>query len=80
MPSRAEVLGDGSICRQKALGVTRGLEPLHASLTLTGRPMRILTPVVEIPTLPMLDAGQHLALRRSVAFQLVRDEHAGHIA
>jgi hypothetical protein len=56
MPSRAEVLGNGTIRRQKALGMTGGFEPLHATLTLTRRPMRILTPVIEVATLAMFNA------------------------
>jgi hypothetical protein len=31
MPAWSEVLGDGSIRRQKALGMTRGFESLHAA-------------------------------------------------
>jgi hypothetical protein len=42
--------------------------------------MRVLTPVIEIAALPVFHPGQHLALGSGVAFQLVRDEHAGHIA
>ena len=62
MPSWSEVLGNGAIRSQKALGVTRGLESLHASCALTCWPMRALTPVVEVATLPMLHPWHHLAL------------------
>jgi hypothetical protein len=58
----------------------RGLEPLHASFTLARRPMRVLTPVVEITTLAMLHPGQYLTLGRAIAFELIGNEHAGHIA
>ena len=53
MPSWSKVLGNGTIRRQKTLGMTCGLEPLHAILPLARRPMRVLTPVIEIATLAM---------------------------
>src|SRR5262249_32860185 len=58
MPSGSEVLGNGPIRRQKTLGMTRGFKPLHAILTLTRGTMRVLTPVIEIPTLAMLSFDQ----------------------
>jgi hypothetical protein len=66
--------------QQKALRMTGGFKPLHASLPFTGGPVGVLTPVGEIPTLPMLHARQHLALGSSVALEFVRDQHARHIA
>ena len=42
MPSWSEVLGNGSIGRQKTLGMAERFEPLHATLPLARRPMRIL--------------------------------------
>jgi hypothetical protein len=44
----SEVLGNESIRRQKSLGMPRGFEPLHATLSLTRRPMRVLTPIIKI--------------------------------
>ena len=76
MPSRAEMLGDGTICRQKALGMTGGFEPLHATLALTRRSMGVLTPVVEIAALPMFHPGQDLALRSTVALQFIRPKYS----
>src|SRR5262249_43521662 len=40
---------------------------------------RILTPVIEVAALPMFDPGQDLPLRRPVALQLIRDDHAWHV-
>src|SRR6516165_4919466 len=79
MPSGAKVVGNGSIRRQKALGMPRRLQPLHTILTLTRGPMRVLAPVVERATLAMLDPGEALALGRAVALQLVGNEDAGHV-
>jgi hypothetical protein len=79
MPSQAEVLGDGTIRRQKALGMTRRFKPLHAIFSLACGAMRVLAPVIEITTLAMLYSWENLALGRAVAFQLVCNDHAGHI-
>ena len=79
MPSRSEVLRDRAIRGQKALGMTRGLESLHAPLALARGAMRVLAAVIEIATLAMLYAGKNLACGRAVALPFVRDEHAWHI-
>src|SRR5215475_2878068 len=41
--------------------------------------MRVLTPVIEIPTLAMLHARENLALGRAIALQFIGDDHARHI-
>ena len=79
MPSRLEVLGNGAMRRQKSLGMLRGLKLLHAMFSLPGRPMRVLAPVIEIPTLTMLDPWENLALGGAVALQLVYNDDAGHV-
>jgi hypothetical protein len=55
--SRSEVLGDGTIRREKPLGVPWRLEPLHPPLQLACRLMGVFRPVVERAVLPMLDTG-----------------------
>jgi hypothetical protein len=77
MPSWAEVLGNGAIRREKPLGMPRRFEPLHAILALPRRPMRVLAPVIEIPTLAMLYPRENLALGGPIALQLIRDDDAG---
>jgi hypothetical protein len=72
MPSRTEVLSNGSIRRQKALRMPGGFEPLHAIFPLARRPMRVLTPIIEIAALAMLHPWQYLTLRRTVALQRPR--------
>src|SRR5262249_41149014 len=42
-------------------------------------PMRVLAPVIEIPTLAMLYPWENLPLRRTVALQLVRNDDPRHI-
>jgi hypothetical protein len=79
MPPGSEVLGNESIRRQNTLGMTRGFEPLHATLALARRPMRVLAPVMEITTLTMRYLWKHLALGRAVALQLVGHDAVGHI-
>ena len=48
-------------------------------LPLARRPMRVLAPVIEIPTLARLDPWEHLALGRARARQLVCHDDAGNI-
>jgi hypothetical protein len=67
MPVRAEVLCDGTIGREKALGLARGFEPLHASLPLAGRLVGVLRPVIEIAMLAMFHARKYLLLGGSIA-------------
>ena len=47
MPTWTEVLGNRAKRGEKPLGVSRGLEPLHASLPLAGRLVGILRAVVQ---------------------------------
>src|SRR3954451_15899802 len=57
--SGAEVRRNDTVNLDKALGVSRGLEPSHAPLPLTRRLMRVLRPVVQVPMLAVRDAGHH---------------------
>src|SRR5262245_24319864 len=61
MPSWSEVLGNRTIRGQKALGVPRRLEPVHAICTLLRRPVRVLAAIIEVAALPMFYSGQDLA-------------------
>lgn len=74
----AEVLGDGTMRREKALGVSWGLEPLHAPFPLPGGLMGVFGPIVQIAVLAVFHARQYFPLGRTIAFELVRDEHARH--
>jgi hypothetical protein len=56
MPVRTEMLGDGTVSREKTLSVARRFEPLHASLPLACRLMRVLGAIIEIPMLAVFDA------------------------
>ena len=53
MPARTEVLGDGPIGGEESLGMTRGLESLHAPLALPRGLVGVLSAVIEIPVLEM---------------------------
>src|SRR5262245_32105555 len=76
MPPWSKVLGDRTICREEALGMTRGFTPLHTTLALPCRPMGVLTPIIERAALTVLYAREHLALRRAIAFEFIGDDHA----
>ena len=69
MPARAEVLRDGTIGREEALGLAGGLEPLHAPLPLAGGLVRVLGAIIEITMLPMFHPWEELSFCRSVAPQ-----------
>ena len=74
MPTRSKVLGDRAVCGEKPLRVSGGLEPLHTPLPLTGRLMRVLRPVIEIPMLAMFHAREDLALGGPIALEFIRDD------
>jgi hypothetical protein len=56
-----------------------GFKPLHAIFALARGAMRVFAPVIEVATLAMLHPGQDFTLRRPVALQLIRNDHARHV-
>src|SRR2546430_1262635 len=50
--------------------------PLHPSLPLAGRLMRVLRAVIEVAVLAMCHTREDVLLGRAVAFQLIGDDHA----
>ena len=74
MPSWAKVLGHRAIRGQQTPGMARRLQPLHAIRTLARGPMRVFTPGIEIPTLPVFDPRPERALGCAITFQLLRHE------
>jgi len=72
--SGSEMLRDGTIGGEEALGLPGGLEPLHPPLALASRLMRVFRAIVEVPVLAVFHAGQHLPLRGRIAFQPVGDD------
>ena len=67
---------DDSVHLDETLGVPSGFEPSHSSLPLTRRLMRVLRPVVQVPVLPVSDAGHHDSFRCGVAAQFIGNDHA----
>jgi len=57
------------------LGVSSGLEPPHSPLALTGRLMRVLGAIVQVPVLPVSNSRHHHSLRGSIAAELVSNNH-----
>jgi hypothetical protein len=72
--SQAEVLGNGTIGREEALGVSRRLEPLHPPFPLARRLVGVFRPIVQIAMLPMFHTRQELSLGGSITLQPIRDE------
>jgi hypothetical protein len=75
MPARTEVLGDGTIRGEKALGMPRRFEALHTSLALSRRLVGVLSAIIQVAVLPVFHPWQDLALGRRIALQLIRHEH-----
>ena len=78
MPSQSKALGHGSICRAKALGLTGRCDPLQATLPWPRGPMGVLTPMIEVATLPVVHPWPYLACSATVAFELIRHDDAWH--
>ena len=74
MASRAEMRSNDSVNLEESLGVLAGLEPAHAPLPFSGRLVRVLGAVVEVPMLSMSNTRHHNPFRRPVAAQLVRNK------
>jgi hypothetical protein len=74
---RPEVLGNGPIGREEALGVARGLESRQAPFALAGGLVRVCGPILEGPVLSVLHAREYLPLGGPIAFERVRNAHAG---
>jgi hypothetical protein len=53
MASWAEVRREGTVGREKALGLSWRLEPLHPSFPLTRGLVGVFHPVIEVAVLPM---------------------------
>ncbi len=79
MPAWAEVLADRPEGGEKALGMARGLEAPHRSLTLACRLMRVFCPVVQALMLAMLDTRHDFLPGGLVAAEFVRDQHAWNV-
>lgn len=71
-----EKIGDLIMGRQKPWHLPPRLEPLDDPFSSSGRLVGILRPVVEAVVLPVLDPGHDLTPGRSVAAELVGDQHA----
>ena len=69
------MLGNRAIGREKALGVSWGLEALHAPFALPCWLMGILSAVVEIAMLVVFHPGKDLAFGGAITLQLISDEH-----
>ena len=76
MPTRTELLGDGTVSREKTLSVAGRFEPLPASLTRACRVVGVLGASIEIPMLAMCVAWEDLVLGGSVALACIGVEHA----
>jgi hypothetical protein len=72
--SGPEVLCDGTIGGEEALGLPWGLEPWQAPFTLARGLVGVFRPMVQVPVLPVLDPREPLPLRGPIAFQPIGDD------
>jgi hypothetical protein len=79
MPSGSEVLRDGTIGGEEALGLPWGFAPPHPSLPLARRLVGVFRSIVQVSVLSRLDPGHDFPFRDTMASQLTRDEHPGHV-
>jgi hypothetical protein len=76
---RAEVRRDGTICGEKALGLSWRLEPRHPPLALARRLVGIFRAIIPIAMRPMFHTGQPLACRRLIAPQPIGHDQPWHV-
>ena len=79
MPSWSKVRGDGAKGRQEPLGMPHRFKAFHRPFALSGRLMRVLGAIVEIPRLPVGHRPHELAVSNPVAGQFVGHQHARYI-
>jgi hypothetical protein len=73
MAPQAEMRRNGTVRREKALGMSWGVTPLWAPFSLSRPLARVLSPIVQSAVRPLLDAKQDLPLGSTVALELIRD-------
>jgi hypothetical protein len=76
VPSGSEVRADDSVYLDETLGVPGGLEPPHALFPLPRWLMGVLGPVVQVPVLPVSNAGHYDPFRGGIAAQFVGNDYA----
>ena len=80
MTAELEVVVDRSVGGEKLLRMPDGFEPPHLAFPPSGRLVRDLTAVVEIPALPMFHARQDLTFRGTVGSEFIGHDHSGRVA
>ena len=76
MAAGTEMVPNGPLCGKKSLGMSRGFEAAHRSLSLACWLVRVLRPIVEALVLAVLHAGQYILFSCCIAAELIGDQHA----
>jgi hypothetical protein len=74
-----EVAMNECVSGEEVMGLLGRFEPLHLPLPTPRRSMRVLGAIVEVAALSVLDVGKQVALRHTIASQLVGHDHPRHI-
>jgi hypothetical protein len=73
MPAEVEQIGNSGICTDESLRLTYSLEFSHTSLSNPGCLMRLLRPIILILLGAVDRFGYQLAMRHTIATQLIGD-------
>src|SRR6266498_5936399 len=76
MAAGTEMVPNGPLCGKKSLGMSRGFEAAHRSLSLACSLVRVLRPIVEALVLAVLHAGQYIRFSCCIAAELIASQHA----
>ncbi len=76
MPFGSEVGGHDPLYLEKALRMIGRFEALHPAFPLSGRLVRVLCTVIEVPVLTVSNGRHYHSFRRSIASELVGDHYA----
>jgi len=76
MSARMKVTINEGVGEEKSLCLIAGFKPLHVSFASPCRPMRILSPVIEVTALTVLHVRKQLPLSNTVTSEFIRHDYS----
>jgi hypothetical protein len=76
MSARMKVTINEGVGEEKSLCLIAGFKPLHVSFASPCRPVRILSPVIEVTALTVLHVRKQLPLSDTVTSEFIRHDHS----
>ncbi len=80
MAAELEVVVDRSVSGEELLRMPSRFEPPHVAFMPSGRLVRHLAAIVEIPALTVFDARQDLAFGGTIGTEFICHDHSRHVA